>query len=180
MDAQDVSLRALATMDEFGAALTKIDSNLDENANHVVENDEEVETYDTKTNDSTVQPSDMVVENDEEVETYDTETNDSTIQPSDMVVALFDDGYYPGEVISVSQNEIKILFMKLKIFTLLTGGDTGRRFWYWPSLETNKPEIVPKSAILPVFPNLSMNTKFTSNRTFVLELLNADIIDKMV
>ena len=170
MESEVASLKALATMEEFEEAVHKV---ADNNNDKLVTSDADC----VDNNDCSARETNE--HNDINLDTTSS-LNTTQFKTSDMIVALFEDGYYPGEIIDVLPDALVILFMKLKTFNISTGGDSGRRFWYWPSSEVNRPETIPKSVILPAYPNMTLNTKFTSKRTFILELMNSEIIDKMI
>ena len=85
---------------------------------------------------------------------------------NDCVVGLFEDGFYPGEVLSVNGDEAEITFMApIK---------KSESHWVWP----NRKDIqtLNKDSILKVRPRLEVEYKLSTVRIVIFELVNVDVI----
>ena len=86
---------------------------------------------------------------------------------NDCVVGLFEDTFYPGEVLSVNGDSATITFM-----SPVKGS---KRYWIWPSRKDT--QTLERPSILKVRPRLEVS-RMSTVRVVVFDLINHEIVNK--
>ncbi len=104
--------------------------------------------------------------------------DDSQVRQLDLecgnhVIALFEDTYYPAEVVDVTDETVKVKCMepmKRKGGQHFTAGD----YWIWSSRE--ELHTISKLSILDIYPVLDIMLELSTTRIIVFKLMNNSII----
>ena len=94
----------------------------------------------------------------------------------DYVVGLFEDGFYPGEIIKVEKEYIMADFLK-PVSLKQNYQDTS--LWKKPTQCNSDVHRLEISSILPISPVLRLSG-FSSSRIVICELINVDLIQNVV
>ena len=87
---------------------------------------------------------------------------------NDCVLGLFEDGFYPCEVLSVTGDSAEITFMSPVTVK------RSNVHWIWPS--KRDIQTLSRDSILKVRPRLAVEYKLSTVRIVIFELLNIDVI----
>ena len=104
------------------------------------------------------------------------ESHDEPLQfkENEFVIAMFEDGPYPGEVMSIGDTEVTVNFLKPATV------DKKRSFEYWKWPFVNDRHTISNLSILPIRPSLDIAVQFSNNRSVVFQLLNYDLVEKFI
>ena len=101
-------------------------------------------------------------------------STDHNICVGEFVLGLFDDGFYPAEVILIDDDDIEINCQEPAIIR----GERNFQFWKWISaVET---ETISSLSVLPIRPVLDVDEQYTSSRNVVFQLCNYELIKNLV
>ena len=92
-------------------------------------------------------------------------------KPEEYVSILLEDGFYIAQVNDVREDKIWISYLKPK-------NDKVRTHWVWPDVE--EKEWVEQDFVMEVYPALRIDSKLSTRRQVVYELLNEEIINVFV
>ena len=95
-----------------------------------------------------------------------------SICPNEFIIAMFEDGPYPGEIISFDDTNVTINFLE----SATINKQRSFKYWKWPTIIDQ--HTVNKLSILPIRPSLDIATQYSNNRNVVFELLNFDLVMK--
>ena len=90
---------------------------------------------------------------------------------TEFVCALLVDGFYIGYVDEVREEQLYLNYLVPK-------SSDDRRYWVWPEREDK--DWIKKEYVLEIYPSLSIETKLSTKRKIVYELMNEEIINAIV
>ena len=91
----------------------------------------------------------------------------------EFVLGLFDDGAYPGEVLSIAGDNITMSCLEPAVISVRRNFDFGN-----PSTIDNQP--IEMASVLPILPCLDVSSQLSNRRNVVFELLNFDVVKNFV
>ena len=106
----------------------------------------------------------------------DISQGNTTYCEGEFVVGLFEDGFYPGEILKVEGDFVTIDFLA-PIF--LKQNVTEKSLWKKTSETAADIHSLETSSILPIRPVLHIS-KFSNRRIIIYELVNVDSIEKFL
>ena len=99
-----------------------------------------------------------------------------SINVGEYVVGLFEDGFYPGEVLKIENGYVTADFLAPVI---LKQNVNDASLWKRPSSVSADIHKLEEDSILPIRPVLEIS-KFSNSRLVIYELLNVDLVEKFV
>ena len=105
-----------------------------------------------------------------------TSQGNTTYREGEFVVGLFEDGFYPGEILKVEGDFVTIDFLA-PIF--LKQNVTEKSLWKKTSETAADIHSLETSSILPIRPVLHIS-KFSNRRIIIYELVTVDLIEKFL
>ena len=178
LDSQNIGFNANATMDDLKNAIMHVtDENKTEDEN---ESENLTTTAATTTDVGPVESlvtmtvdEDRIAEPDNTVERVEQTTLSSFWPPkeTEFMLALLEDGFYIGHVDVVRGEELQLNYLVPK-------SSSDRRYWVWP--EREDIDWIKKDYIMEIYPSLRIETKLSTKRKIVYELMNEDIINVIV
>jgi len=90
---------------------------------------------------------------------------------NEFVLALLEDGFYIAHVNVVREEELQLNYLVFKNYN-------DRRYWVWP--ERVDIGWIKKDYIMEIYPSLKIETKLSTKRKIVYELMNEEIINVLV
>ena len=163
MDSQELGLKALATMVDLADVI-----------NSSTEGDEEKEEAIIETQDSNV-ADDINSRGDapsnENIASFRI-TAQTPVSENDFIIGMFEDGFFPGQVIDDCGDKIDAIFME----HVARNNHPDRSLWRWPSVTDR--QILNKACVLKICPNLDVSSELSTRRCIVFKLLNLELVSK--
>jgi len=157
MESQDLGLRALATMDDL---LKAIGDN-----NHL----EDQETSpDPESN-----PQQNECDFAEQVLSTRLSPLD-TVAKDEFILGMFEDGFYPGQVVKDCNDKVDAIFMKQATFQNVS------KPLYWKWTPQTDRHTIKKICVLKIRPNIDIAVECSTRRCIIYKLLNLELIEKFV
>ena len=153
IDSQTLSLRALATMDDLKQAIQDISG---ESETEVAEEEQSNDVEERVT--ESILSTRIAV--------------DDTLKKEEFILGMFEDGFYPGQVVADHGNVVDVIFMT----EASSASHAQKSLWKWPSV--NDQHMIRKVCILKIRPNLDIMLTLSSRRCIVYKLVNLELVEK--
>lgn len=156
MESQDLGLKAVATMEDL---IKVIGESNETDEPHSIPTDQDREIDD---------------DSDTEKILSTRLTSQDQLSKDEFILGMFEDGFYPGQVLKDCGDKIDALFMTKA--TIANSDDL--LYWKWPT-KTDR-QIIRKVCILKIRPNLDIAIELSTRRCIIFKLLNLEFVNKFV
>ena len=169
MDSHELGLKALTTMDELVTAIN-VNEDVDENLNGKPVNENQESSVESETAAAPVETSECHAQ---QILSKRLSPNDN-LQKDEFILGMFEDGFYPGQMISDCGDKVDTIFMNEASFL----GSAKSTFWKWTS-NTDR-HLIRKICVLKNRSNIDIAIEVSTRRCIVYKLMNLEIVEKFV
>ena len=161
MHSQELGMKALATMSDLASVInlstTVTDGNTD--SDEIALDAEEITEDDTCLNSEPSIPSLRL-------------TQQTVLAKDEFILGVFEDGFYPGQVLQDSGDTVEAIFMQ----EVVQSNYPSKSFWKWPSRSDR--QTLKKVYVLEIRPNIDVVLELSTRRCLIYKLLNLELVEK--